>query len=173
MNSIGDRLKIVRGSESRESFASKFGTHRNTLARWESGAGLPDFVFLQKIGEELELSSDWLLFGFGPMKRSESNTKLQSHEATLPPPEHPPTQDDEKLILLTEENRQLRTSEQELRKECRLLLEENRLVREENRQLREENKQLWQENKELSVNLARLETARNTATTETEHRNIA
>jgi transcriptional regulator with XRE-family HTH domain len=70
MTTIGDRLKIVRGKVSRELFASKFGVHRNTLARWESNDGTPEFSFVQKLAGE-GFSPNWLLLGEGPMRQGE------------------------------------------------------------------------------------------------------
>lgn len=70
MSTIGDRLKEIRGDESQETFAGRFGIHRNTLARWESGERTPDLDFVIKMVLELGYSPEWVLTGAGPTRAS-------------------------------------------------------------------------------------------------------
>lgn len=67
MSEIGDRLKALRKDESQEAFAARFGVHRNTLARWESGERTPDLDFVLRVVSELGIAPDWVLRGEGPM----------------------------------------------------------------------------------------------------------
>lgn len=71
MDTIGDRLKILRGQESQSSFAQKFGISRNTLVNYEKGTSVPDSKLAAAICEELSLSAEWLLFGNGPQSRKD------------------------------------------------------------------------------------------------------
>lgn len=73
MQEVGERLKLVRSSESQEAFAARFGVHRNTLARWESGERTPDLEFLQRLVNELGVSPDWVLTGRGGMRASQAS----------------------------------------------------------------------------------------------------
>lgn len=68
MSEIGDRLKALRKDESQEAFAARFGVHRNTLARWESGERTPDLDFVLRVVSELGIAPDWVLRGEGPMR---------------------------------------------------------------------------------------------------------
>lgn len=70
MSEIGDRLRAVRGDESQEAFAAKFGVHRNTIARWESGDRPIDLHVLVQVMRSYGLSTNWMLFGEGPMLAS-------------------------------------------------------------------------------------------------------
>lgn len=70
MNShtLGERLRKVRGTQSREAFSSQFFIHRNTLAAWEKGSTAPDGHFLRELCERYALNPSWLLLGQGPQK---------------------------------------------------------------------------------------------------------
>ncbi|PKN07594.1 MAG: Cro/Cl family transcriptional regulator [Deltaproteobacteria bacterium HGW-Deltaproteobacteria-8] len=70
MSEIGYRLKAIRKDESQEAFAARFGVHRNTLARWESGDRTPDLDFVQRLVSELGIAPEWVLRGVGPMHAS-------------------------------------------------------------------------------------------------------
>lgn len=67
MQTIGERLRAARGEASRDAFAQRYGIHRNTLARWESGDRTPDVEFLRAVAESCGLSLEWLLSGKGEM----------------------------------------------------------------------------------------------------------
>jgi phage repressor protein C with HTH and peptisase S24 domain len=67
MSDIGDRLKTVRGEESQEQFSSRFGIHRNTLAKWESGERSIDLSVLVSIMRHYGISSQWMILGTGDM----------------------------------------------------------------------------------------------------------
>lgn len=73
MDSVGDRLKELRGEKQQGDFAVKLGIHKNTLANYERGGRFPDVNILQKILEIFpEISPAWLLAGEGSKIRSES-----------------------------------------------------------------------------------------------------
>ncbi len=66
---IGERIKKIRGSMSREKFSALTGISKNTLVNYESGGSSPDAVYLNRL---LELFPDtnpkWLLVGDAVMK---------------------------------------------------------------------------------------------------------
>ncbi|MEW6486663.1 MAG: S24 family peptidase [Thermodesulfobacteriota bacterium] len=68
---VGQRLRRLRGGESPESFAKRFGVSRGTLDRYELGKRLPRSDFLRNVCEAYDLSETWLLRGEGPMRRGE------------------------------------------------------------------------------------------------------
>lgn len=71
MDTIGERLKNLRGTQSQTDFAQKFGISRNTLVNYERGASVPDSKLAALICKELCLSAEWFLFGNGPRYRKE------------------------------------------------------------------------------------------------------
>ena len=60
---IGDRIKQLRGQESRKSLALKLGVDQMTIARYENNERLPDAVFIGKLSNLFKITSDWLIFG--------------------------------------------------------------------------------------------------------------
>lgn len=72
METIGERIKIVRGGESRDSLASKIGFSRNTIVNYETGKSDPVTSFLAKIlVERPNINPTWLLTGEGSKERDE------------------------------------------------------------------------------------------------------
>lgn len=69
---IGERLKIVRGKESRDNFASKIGVHPQSLYRYEQGGRSVDSTVISSVCEVYGVSTDWLIFGRGPMRRDDA-----------------------------------------------------------------------------------------------------
>ncbi len=63
---FGERIRRVRGGKSMSEFAAGFGIHKNTLARYEKGDGLPDAGFLAKLCEVYRINPAWMLTGKGP-----------------------------------------------------------------------------------------------------------
>lgn len=86
---IGERIRKVRGSLSRDEFAKRLDSHRNTIMRYEKGEREPDAIFLLRICTEFNINPEWLLFGEGPMYR---------HERAERPPESPVASVDEACL---------------------------------------------------------------------------
>lgn len=63
---FGERIKQVRAGQSLTDFAAGFGIHKNTLARYEKGEGLPDAAFLAKLCDIYRINPAWILTGKGP-----------------------------------------------------------------------------------------------------------
>ena len=68
---IGERIKLVRGKESRDSFAQNIASHRNSLSRYERGLAYPSMDFMAVVCDKYNVRPDWLLTGEGPMRCGE------------------------------------------------------------------------------------------------------
>lgn len=64
-DSIGSRIRQIRGEESQESFAQRIGIHKNTLGSYERGVRVPDGDLLADICTTFGVSAEWLLLGKG------------------------------------------------------------------------------------------------------------
>lgn len=62
---LGQRLRSLRGRQSRDAFAAELGIHKNTLARYESDERWPDADFLRRVCHYSGVASDWMLNGGG------------------------------------------------------------------------------------------------------------
>lgn len=65
MESVGDRIRKIRGRLSREAFAKKYGIHRNTLERYEKNTRKVPDAFLFQLAECENLSLKWVQTGEG------------------------------------------------------------------------------------------------------------
>lgn len=91
---LGERIRTVRGSQSRAAFGKRIGITSGSLRNYEDGAALPNAEVLTKICEVCGVSTDWLLFGRGPMSVhndsaaseavAESGPTLSEADAVLP-----------------------------------------------------------------------------------------
>lgn len=63
LDSIGARVRNIRGLESRKSFAEKFGIGTATLQRYEDNERTPDVEFLVKLQRYAEVTLDYLVNG--------------------------------------------------------------------------------------------------------------
>nr|WP_320050243.1 LexA family transcriptional regulator [uncultured Desulfuromonas sp.] len=63
MNTIGERLRFLRGKERLPDFATRFGVSKSTLGRYEKGISQPDAGFLTRICQQLLVCPQWLLMG--------------------------------------------------------------------------------------------------------------
>ena len=61
--SIGERVRIIRGNESRKYFAEKFGIGTATLQRYEDNERTPDVDFLMKLQKYAQVTLDYLVNG--------------------------------------------------------------------------------------------------------------
>jgi transcriptional regulator with XRE-family HTH domain len=67
MDTVASRLIILRGEQSRRSFATEMGVTESTLRNYEQGASLPNADFLGTVSKKLRISLAWLILGEGPM----------------------------------------------------------------------------------------------------------
>ncbi len=88
MPTIGEKIKHLRGKESRSDFAARFNIHPNTLLRWENDERLPDFEFIKKLITEYVISPEWLVMDRGEKEApatisGEPQTVASIHYANL------------------------------------------------------------------------------------------
>jgi phage repressor protein C with HTH and peptisase S24 domain len=68
METIGDRIKAIRGSTTRDDYALLVGVSKNTIANYENNERQPNHGFLLKILEvHPGVNPTWLMTGEGPM----------------------------------------------------------------------------------------------------------
>jgi transcriptional regulator with XRE-family HTH domain len=60
-NTLGDRLKILRGGRSQTDFAREFGLIQQTYARWENNSREPSVDEILKVSHRCGVTTDWLL----------------------------------------------------------------------------------------------------------------
>ena len=134
---ISERLKLIRGKESRESFSQKIGIHPQTLYRYERGGRELDSGVIIAICKEFCVSPAWLLLGDGPMRLEEKQSVNTSQHGQSQPSEITapiPCVRCEKLEAKLEKVEKQRD---DLVEANRKLLKENGTLREENATLRE------------------------------------
>ena len=66
LSTLADRLRELRGNESRKAFSLKYGIHEQSLIRYEKGIRTPDNDIIRRIAEGEKVSFDWLRSGDGP-----------------------------------------------------------------------------------------------------------
>ena len=62
---FGERLRIIRGENSREAFAQRLGISSSALNNYESEKRIPDLVFAKKIYVLEGVMPNWLVLGYG------------------------------------------------------------------------------------------------------------
>lgn len=139
---IAERLKLIRGKETRESFSQKIGIHPQTLYRYEKGGREIDSGVIIAICEEYCISPAWLLTGSGSMHLEEVPSVNTPHPEQAQPSE---TTSQTACSQCAE----LKAELEEERRERRELSAELREVNAENRRLARENGELIKENSEL------------------------
>ena len=72
MDTLGSRIKYVRGKESQESFANSIGVSKGSLGGYERDENSPSADAVLKICSKANISAEWLLQGSGPMTRGEA-----------------------------------------------------------------------------------------------------
>ncbi len=83
---IASRLRLVRGEQSRRSFAKRLSIKESTLRNYEQGASVPNADFLVTICKKMRISSRWLLLGEGAMGLAAASGSGEEPE----PPERRP-----------------------------------------------------------------------------------
>lgn len=73
MDSIGNRLKFLRGKQSGEEFSKLLDTHPQTIYRYERGERKPDLDFVQLVVKKTGVCIEWLITGEGPVYPCEQN----------------------------------------------------------------------------------------------------
>ena len=132
-NTLGDRIKILRGSLTQRQFAEKIDIPATTLGNYEKNKSELNFATIDLFTKTFGINTDWLIFGRGPMHSSDTPI---SHQETITQPE----------ATIFEPCVRCAKLESKLEK-----------VEEQRDSLMEENRKLWKENGELREKCARLE----------------
>jgi len=69
-NTVGERLRMLRGKRSLATFAEGLGIHPNTLSCYENDRRRPDTEFLTRLCKREGVEPNWIL-GFSDVKKSE------------------------------------------------------------------------------------------------------
>ena len=139
MDTLGDRLKFLRGGQSQAAFAALLGIPQVTLGNYERNRNEPRFELIRTICLHFGINVEWLLFGTGPMRPEEAETGKEDEMET-----------GARLRALVRERRLAD-------EERRLLDAERRSLSEENRRLYREKAELLERNADLRERVARLE----------------
>ena len=84
MKNLGQRIKMIRQGIARAKFSERFGISPVTLKRYEDGLREVDPVFLEKLISDQNLCRDWLLYGTGPMYKTDSSQNLDHDQGFMP-----------------------------------------------------------------------------------------
>jgi transcriptional regulator with XRE-family HTH domain len=79
---LGERLKLIRGTTTQSAFASELGIHVNTVSNAERRSSATQ-EYLLKIAAARGTNLHWLLTGQGQARASESNESLIHEKLTL------------------------------------------------------------------------------------------
>jgi transcriptional regulator with XRE-family HTH domain len=124
METLQNRLKILRGSATQAEFAKRLGIPLNTLGRYERGVNNPDLDFLIAVHDKFGVSLDWLVFGVGDRRIPGCAADSPAGREAAPMPE------DDKLLALYEKLVEAKE------REISLLKEQNADLRSANAELR-------------------------------------
>lgn len=141
---IGERLKLVRGSVSQDEFSKRLGVSKAAVGAYERGAQMPGSTFIIAVCERYNVEHRWLLTGAGPMR--------PCAEAAHAAPDALPS-----AAVLSGAG--AAGCARCLRLEEKLNLTEHQRddAVEQLRRTWDENRQLWRQNADLRERLARLE----------------
>lgn len=62
---VGGRIRAIRGTRGVAEFADALGVNRKTVARWEADEALPDGASLLALNEKFGADAGWVLTGKG------------------------------------------------------------------------------------------------------------
>ncbi len=72
MNTLGERIKQLRGKNTQIWLAKQLSIPPTTLSNYENGKSELNFAMIEAITTIFKVNTDWLLFGRGPMRREEA-----------------------------------------------------------------------------------------------------
>jgi transcriptional regulator with XRE-family HTH domain len=79
---LGERLKLVRGTASQKAFAAELGLHENTISNAERRNSATQ-EYLLKLATARGVNLHWLLTGQGPMRVAEFDGSLLQEKINL------------------------------------------------------------------------------------------
>lgn len=134
---IAERIKMLRGKQTREQFSEGTGVSAQTLYKYEKQLSVPSIEFVDFICKKFNVNYQWLITGDGSMRPSEEPS------VAAPQPEQAQLVETQATTLcarcekLEAKLEKVEGQRDELVEENRKLLKENGLLREENATLRE------------------------------------
>jgi transcriptional regulator with XRE-family HTH domain len=72
---LGERLRLVRGTASQKAFAAELGVHENTVSNAERRASATQ-DYLLRLAEVRRINLHWLLTGHGAMRGDDADASL-------------------------------------------------------------------------------------------------
>ena len=79
---LGERLKLVRGTTSQKAFAAELGIHENSVSNAERRHTATQ-EFLLRIAEVRNINLHWLLTGHGAMRTDQADGSLLQEKLTV------------------------------------------------------------------------------------------
>lgn len=79
---LGERLRLVRGTESQKVFAAALGVHENTVSNAERRSSATQ-EYLLRIADERQVNLHWLLTGRGTMRLEDPDGSLLAEKLSL------------------------------------------------------------------------------------------
>lgn len=79
---LGERLRLVRGTDTQKAFAAALGVHENSVANAERRSSATQ-DYLLRIAEVRHINLHWLLTGHGPMRLEDPTGSLLSEKLSL------------------------------------------------------------------------------------------
>jgi len=92
MDTLGDRIKFVRGQETQEAFAAKIGVSKGSLGGYERNENSPSSDAVLKICSGADISVEWLMTGRGSI-RNDGKPHKTLVEHWVEPPQGMPAAD--------------------------------------------------------------------------------
>ncbi|MDD6180746.1 MAG: helix-turn-helix transcriptional regulator [Desulfovibrionaceae bacterium] len=161
MDTIGKRLRQLRGRVSGEQFAALFGLNAQTIYRYERGVRKPGTYFLQMVANKTGASLEWLISGEGtpgyvpPVPTSEETQDTQDLSTQCTKLEAKIEKMEERLERIEEERREVSAENRQLHRENAILLRENGALREQLAVL-EKVREQWEANQDEKGKLSAL-----------------
>ena len=134
---ISERIRLVRGRQTREQFSEGTGISAQTLYKYEKQLSTPSIEFVDLICKKFKIDYRWLIAGDGPMHPGEEPTATVQQPEQEQPTEMTGTTPCARCEKLESKLEKVENQRDELAEENRKLLKENGLLREENATLRE------------------------------------
>jgi len=82
MNTLGERIRFLRGKDTQEAFAVKLGVSKGALGGYERNENSPGADVILKICSATDISVEWLMTGNGPMRSEDEGIQTQTISVT-------------------------------------------------------------------------------------------
>lgn len=149
MDTLGARLKSLRGDMSAKKFGEMFGTKPANVYRYESNSRKPSSEFLTLVAKNFGISVEWLVSGEIPSEPTEPTDTRHALDVPVVSPEDKPHEANIYAIM------EALVAKYEAKMDQ--LDAERRELSLENRQLFKEKETLLRENGDLRIQVAALE----------------